>query len=105
MGHAHIYFIDAACRCTFNQLVEHRDDGLATLERETLLAEIFFVQKLFELLSLDQLLQQLFLYLCVERLHIDKLFADTLAYPIFLLLTLNVAILYADLSAICFAQN
>jgi hypothetical protein len=59
VGHSHVDLIDAARRSAFHQLVQHRNDGLASLEREPLLPEIFLVQKLFELLGLDKLFQKL----------------------------------------------
>ena len=60
MRHSHVELIDTALGRAFDQLVEHRDDSLATLEREALLSKIFFMKKLFKLFGLDQFLQELF---------------------------------------------
>ena len=105
MGHAHVDLVDAACRRSLDQLVEHRDNGLAALKRKALLAEIFFVQKLLELFRLDQLLQQLLFGLDSQRLSIDELLADLLPDPGFLLVALNMAVFDTDLAAIGFAKN
>ena len=63
MRHAEIDLVDAACGCTFDELVEHRNDRLAALKRKAFLAEILFVQELLELLGLDQFRKQLFFHL------------------------------------------
>ena len=105
MGHAHVDLIDAACRRALDQLIEHRDDRLAALERKAFLSEIFFMQELLELLGLDQLLQQFFLGLGVERLGVDKLLADLRADPVFFFFALDMAIFDADLSAVRVAQD
>ena len=46
-----------AGRGTFDQLIQHWNHRLASFKRETLLPEIFFVQKLLELFGFDKLLQ------------------------------------------------
>ena len=100
MGHAHVNFVHSPRGRALDKLVEHRYGRLAALKRKTLLPKIFLMQKLLKLLSLDQLLQQLFLRLGGERHGIDKLLTDLTAYPVFLRVARNVAIFYTDLAAI-----
>ena len=84
MGHANINLINPTYRRALDQLIEHRYHRLATLERKPLLPKIFFVQKLLELLGLDQFLQQLFFRFNGKRLGIDKLFTNLSPYPVLL---------------------
>src|SRR5437763_60123 len=105
MGHAHVDLVNAAGRRPFDQLVQHWNNGLAAFERETFLPEIFFVQKLLELLSLDKLLQQFLPGLDRKRHGIDKMLAHLLPDPGFLFRALYMSIFDADLTAIRFTQD
>src|SRR5436190_22858553 len=105
MGHSHVDLVDTARGRTFDELVEHRDDGLAALERKSFLTEIFLMQKLFELLRFDQFFQQLDPNFGRQRLLVDELFAYLSADPFFFFLALNMTIFDTDLPAISLAQN
>jgi hypothetical protein len=54
MRHAHGDVVNAASRAAFDQLIEQRDDRLATFKRKSLLAEVLRMQKAFELFRRDQ---------------------------------------------------
>jgi hypothetical protein len=54
MGHAHDDLLDAVARAILDDLVEERDDGLAALEREALLADVAGVEEFLEELALEQ---------------------------------------------------
>src|SRR5947208_1131538 len=73
MGHAHIDLLNASRRSSLDELVEHRDDRFAALERETFLTQILLVYELLELLRLDQFSEQFFLKLRRERLRVDEM--------------------------------
>ena len=105
MGHTHIDLVDAASRSSLDKLVEHRDNGLAALKGKTFLAEVFFMQKLLELLGFDQFLKQFFLSFDGQRLRIDELLADLLPDPVFLLVALDMPVFDANLAAVSLSQN
>src|SRR2546421_1982166 len=104
MCHAERDVFYTATRCAFDQLVKHRDNRLAAFERKSLLPQIFRVQETLELFGCNQFRKKLLFDFGRERFWINELLANLFAYPEFLFLALNVAILNTDLAAVCTAQ-
>src|SRR5215510_2458849 len=102
MRHPHDHFFDAAFGGALNQLIENGDDRFAAFDREPLLAEVFRVKELLELLGRDQFLKQLFFDFGRNRFGVAF---DAVAYPLLLLFALDVAALGSDLAAVVFDQH
>src|ERR1700738_4365437 len=98
--HSHLYVFDAKSTGALDQLIEQGNDCFAALNRESLLAEEFRVQKAFELLGRNQFPENSLLDLDVNRLGGNKLAPNLLAQPEFFFLSLNVPVLGADFATI-----
>src|SRR5262245_66101544 len=71
MRHPDSDVIDPARRRSLDELIEHRDDGLSALDRESFLSKILLAEELLEQFSGDQLPENLFLHLGGNRRRID----------------------------------
>src|SRR6266516_1024507 len=105
MGHAERDVIYSPRRGAYDQLIEQGNNRFASLQRKSLLAQVFGVQKSLELFRRNQFPKNLLLDFDRYRLRIDKLAPDLFAYPELFCLALNVAILGAYLPAICPLKN
>src|SRR5712692_204760 len=103
--HAHGDVFDAEIAGALDQLIEQGNDRFASFDRKTLLSEELGIQKAFELFSGDQLPEDSFLDLDVDRFRMNELNSNLLAQPEFFFLALNVAILDADFTAVRALQN
>ena len=100
MRHSHLYVFDAKITGALDQLIEQGNDRFAALNRESLLAQEFRVQKAFELLGRNQFPENSFLHFYVNRLGRNELAPNLLTQPEFFFLALNVPVLGADFATI-----
>src|SRR5438128_7716188 len=105
MGHAERDVIDSAGGGAFDQLIEHGNNRFASLQRKSLLAQVFGVQKSLELFRRNQFPKNLLLDFDRYRLGTNKLAPDLFPYPELLSLALNMAIFGADFPAISALKN
>ena len=70
MGHPDDDVVSALGVGHLEDLVEHRHDGIETLDREHLLAEVGLLQIALEAEDLDEPVEQLLLLLWLERLAV-----------------------------------
>ncbi len=104
MCHADHDLFDSGRTGALDQLIHRRDEGLTTLEREALLADILGVQEALESLGRGQPLEDVQFFLCAEsrrRTHRLKPLLD----PALLRRIGDVHVLRADTAAIGLAQR
>ncbi len=99
MRHADYDFTNAVRPTLLNDVIQHRDEALATLQRKALLADVARVQVALDSLGTGQLLERRDALLVAQRIR-DRTFFETSAQPQALSCAGDVSKLDTDLSAV-----